>query len=82
MNSQRLRFIIVPFWFIVAMPEVLTSPGFASDVLRLLLLYYVTRALENFYVKKQSHKNVSFVLSKPTLDSNAVFGVKISRSVK
>ena len=62
--------------------EVLTSPGFASDVLRLLLLYYVTRALENFYVKKQSHKNVSFVLSKPTLDSNAVFGVKISRSVK
>ena len=45
--------------------EVLTSPGFASDVLRLLLLYYVTRALENFYVKKQSHKNVSFVLSKP-----------------
>ena len=62
--------------------EVLTSPGFASDVLRLLLLYYVTRALENFYVKKQSHKNVSFVLSKPTLDSNAVFGVNISRSVK
>ena len=62
--------------------EVLTSPGFASDVLRLLLLYYVTRALENFYVKKQSHKNVSFVLSKPTLDSNAVLGVKISRSVK